>query len=130
MILVDTTVWIDLFRNRETREVVTLTALLEEGEDICTCGVIVTEVLQGIRDDREHARTRRALEVLISLPMTHETFVRAAEIYRDLRKRGLTIRNSIDCMIAAVAIEHDVALLHNDKDYSTIATLGALKIRR
>ena len=68
------------------------------------------------------------METLIPLPMTHQTFIRAADIYRELRKKGLTVRNSIDCMIASVAMEHDVALLHNDRDYATIATLGTLRV--
>ena len=62
------------------------------------------------------------------LPMTQLTFVSAAEIYRTLRRKGMTIRNAVDCMIASVAIEHDIPLLHKDRDFNSIAELGALKV--
>jgi len=125
--LVDTTVWIDLFRGTDTPQVRELARLIHECEDICICGVILTEVLQGIRDDKQHAQTASAFEAFILLPMGTQTFLKAAELYRTLRSRGLTIRNSVDCMIAATAIEHDVPILHNDRDFEAIASLGTLK---
>ena len=120
MLLVDTTVWIDFFAGREVSHVVYLEKQLLHGENICICGVILAEVLQGIRDDKSHSKTRRYFGALAYLPMDRHVYLRAADIYRGLRKKGITIRNSVDCMIAAVAIEHDVPLLHNDKDYSSI----------
>ena len=121
MLLVDTTVWIDFFSGREVPHVAYLEKQLLHGEDICICGVILAEVLQGIRDDKSFSKTRRYLDALVYLPMDRHVYSRAADIYRGLRKKGTTIRNSVDCMIAAVAIGHDVPLLHNDKDYSSIA---------
>ncbi|MFO7986872.1 MAG: PIN domain-containing protein, partial [Desulfatiglandaceae bacterium] len=56
------------------------------------------------------------------------TFVRAAELYRSLRKRGVTIRKPIDCMISAVAIEHNIRLLHNDRDFDHIAKHSKLRV--
>lgn len=126
--LVDTTVWIDLFRGTDTAQVRELERILNANEDVCICGVVLTEVLQGIRDDKEYAHALASFDSFILLPMTQTTFVRAAELYRTLRRRGLTIRNAVDCMIAAVALEHDVALLHNDRDFNAIASLGELKI--
>lgn len=128
MTLVDTTVWIDLFRGTDTAQVQELVRLINANEDVCICGVVLTEVLQGIRDDQEYANALASFESFILLPMTQTTFVRAAELYRALRRRGLTIRNDVDCMIAAVALEHDVELLHNDRDFDAIASLGELKI--
>ena len=128
MTLVDTTVWIDFFRNEDAPHVRELERLIQLNEDVCICGVILTEVLQGIRDDKVYARTLAAFDVFILLPMTQQTFVKSAELYRSLRRRGLTIRNAIDCMIAAVAIEHDVPILHHDRDYDAIASLGTLRI--
>jgi len=121
MVLVDTTVWIDFFSPHPAgQHVGTLEKLIKDREDICLCGVILTELLQGIRDDFEFRQTRDMLANLIFLPMDYAVYVRSAEIYRDLRRRGITIRTPVDCMIAATAIEHDVALLHNDKDFIPI----------
>ena len=118
--LVDTSVWIDLFSGRNTAHVAMLESLIEMKEDICLCDVILTEVLQGIRNDKEYKKTKSVLSDLVFFPMTYETFLLAATIYRTLRVKGLTIRNSVDCMIAAVGIENTVHLLHNDRDFDLI----------
>ncbi len=128
MVLVDTTVWVDLFSGLTTPQVIVLESLILKREDICVCGVILTEVLQGIRDDKEHAKTQAIFSNLLYLPMIRETFLLAAHIYRSLRARGITIRNSIDCMIAAVCIENKVALLHHDRDFDSISKHFDLKI--
>jgi predicted nucleic acid-binding protein len=128
MILVDTTVWIDFFINRNAQHVKILHELIEREEDLSLCGVIITEILQGIRSDTDYFKTKEYLEDLIFLPMRHETFLRSAEIYRSLRKKGITIRKSVDCMIASVAIEYDALLLHNDRDFDYIAKHSNLRI--
>ena len=69
-----------------------------------------------------------AFDSFLFLPMTRRTFERAANLYRTLRRKGITIRNAVDCIIASVAIEHDIPLLHNDRDFNAIAALGDLKI--
>jgi len=121
MVLVDTSVWIDFFAGRNLPHVRRLESLLAKGEDLCICGIVLTEILQGIRADATYRRTRAYLEALLFLPMDREVFLRAAEIYRLLRKRGITVRKPVDCMISSVAIEHDVGLLHNDRDFVPIA---------
>ena len=65
---------------------------------------------------------------MIFLPMTYSVFSRAAEIYRALRRKGITIRNSVDCMIASVAIENGIMLLHNDRDFIPIEKHLSLKV--
>ncbi len=130
MVLVDTTVWIDLFAAKSTPEVNELERLLNEGEDICTCGIILTEVLQGIREDEDYQRTLSRFNTFLFLPMNRQAFVRAAELYRSLRRRGVTIRKPVDCMIASIAIEHDIALLHNDRDFDPIEIHCGLKVVR
>ena len=127
MLLVDTTVWIDFFASRERPHVHLLEDAFLRDEDICVCGVILTEVLQGIREDVDYRRTRKHFESLLFLPMAPETFISSADIYRQLRQRGITIRNAVDCMIAAVAIEHNVPLLHNDKDFEPIVQYCGLR---
>jgi predicted nucleic acid-binding protein len=128
MVLVDTTVWVDLFSGLTTPHVTVLESLIVRKEDICLCGVILTEVLQGIKDDKEYAKTQAIFSNLLYLAMTRETFLLAAHIYRSLRPRGVTLRNSIDCMIAAVCIENKVALLHNDRDFDPISKHFDLRI--
>ncbi len=122
MILVDTSVWIDFLAGRETPQAKAVESLVESREDICICGIVLTEVLQGIREDKEYNNTKAVLSELIYLPMAQETFFLAATIYRTCRSRGITIRNSTDCIIAATCIYHSVRLLHNDKDFDSIAT--------
>jgi hypothetical protein len=120
MVLVDTTVWVDFFLANSHPHVEALEKLIAEREDICLCGVILTEILQGIRDDAEFKKTRDLLANLVFLPMSYSVYLSSAEIYRALRRKGITIRKSVDCMIAAVAIEHKIPLLHNDKDFIPI----------
>ena len=128
MTLVDTTVWIDFFKGHDTPQVRHLESLIGADEDICICGVILTEVLQGVREDKDYGAVSTCFDAFIYLPMTQKTFRRAAEMYRSLRKQGVTIRNAVDCMIAAVAIEHDIPLLHNDRDFLPLANHCGLKV--
>lgn len=121
MILVDTSVWIDYFAARDLPHVARLEQSILDDEDLALCGIILTEILQGIADDTTYQRVRRYLRPLIMLPMPETVFVRAAEIYRKLRRLGITIRKSNDCIIAATALEHECRLLHYDKDFVPIA---------
>ena len=124
MLLIDTSVWIDFFNNRDTKQVSLLKFAINDAEDICICGVILTEVLQGIRNDFEYEQVKKMFRSLTDLTLSNDTFIQSADIYRSLRKQGITIRKPIDCMIAAVAIGHDIPLLHNDKDFVPIEKLG------
>jgi predicted nucleic acid-binding protein len=128
MVLVDTTVWIDFFADRNEPHVAALQELIENEEDLCLCGIILAEVLQGIRSDADFVETKDYFDDLIFLPMRQTTFVQAAGVYRSLRKRGVTIRKPVDCMIASVAIEYDIRLLHNDRDFDYIAKHSKLRV--
>jgi len=119
-ILVDTTVWIDFFHGVQSPKVATLEQAIYARDDICCCGFVLTEVLQGIRDDKELVTTKRLFERLIYLDDDRSTFELGASIYRELRRKGSTIRNSIDCLIAATVVQHGVAFLENDRDYQFI----------
>lgn len=127
MVLVDTTVWIDFFAGSSMPHVSALELMISRREDICTCGIIAAEILRGVREDKEFAKVKALLENLVFLPMPYSVFLRSAEIYRGLRKNGITIRNTADCLIASVAIEHDVSLLHNDRDFIPIEQHFGLK---
>jgi predicted nucleic acid-binding protein len=128
MVLIDTTVWIDFFAGRLLYHVAVLERLIKKREDICICGIILTEVLQGIRGKSEFRKTKELFDAMIFLPMPYSVFLGAAEIYRTLRHKGITIRNSVDCMIASVAIENDIMLLHNDRDFTPIEKHLSLKV--
>jgi predicted nucleic acid-binding protein len=128
MVLTDTTVWIDFFAGRHLPHVTALESLINAREDLCICGIILTEVLQGIREKNEFRKTKELFNSMIFLPMPYSVFLGAAEIYRTLRRKGITIRNSIDCMIASVAIENDILLLHNDRDFVPIEKHLGLKV--
>jgi predicted nucleic acid-binding protein len=128
VILVDTSVWIDFFAGRDLPHVAILEQFILDNEDLALCGIILTEILQGISDDTAYRRVRRDLSPLIMLPMATAVFVSAADIYRELRKLGITIRKTNDCIIAATALEHHCQLLHNDKDFLPIVKHLPLKI--
>jgi len=128
MVLVDTTAWVDFLSGQPLPHVEFLESLIANEDDICICGVVLTEVLQGIREDPDYRKTKRSFDSLIYLPMTRSTFVGGADIYRNLRKRGVTIRKPIDCVIASVALEHNMPLLHNDRDFDPIEKHCGLKV--
>jgi predicted nucleic acid-binding protein len=128
MVLVDTTGWVDFFAGRDGPHVEALVRLLRDREDVCICGVILTEVLQGFRKQADYRRTKQMFEHLLYLPMSRGVFLRAADLYRGLRRRGVTIRTPVDCMIAAVAIEHGASLLHNDRDFRSLSRHSDLEV--
>jgi predicted nucleic acid-binding protein len=127
MILVDSSVWIDLFAGKQTKATNYMLNAIEESQDLCICGLIITEVLQGIRSDKEYEKVKSILSELIYLPISKNTFIRSASIYRSIRKNGKTIRSPIDCIIASICLEHEVKLLHNDKDFNAISQYTSLQ---
>jgi predicted nucleic acid-binding protein len=128
VVLVDTSVWIEVFR-RPSR--ITLERAVDF-DDVVTCLPVVQEVLQGFRDEAAFARARVALESLPTVddPMPRELFVQAAELYRAGRRAGLTVRSGVDCLIAASAIRHQLEVLHHDRDYDAIARISTLRSRQ
>ena len=114
----------------DVRHVLRLGEAARRGLDLAVADdvVAVGEVLQGIRSDTDYLKTKDYLDDLIYLPMRQATFVHAVDIYRTLRKSGITIRKPVDCMIASVAIENNTQLLHNDRDFNQIAKHTKLRI--
>jgi predicted nucleic acid-binding protein len=131
MIVVDTTVWIDFLAGRGTPFDRHLTTLIEEGTSLALTDLIYCEILQGLVDDAQYARTRK---ILLAHPILCvrglSTFERAANIYRACRKRGFTIRKTADCLIAATCLEAGAELYHNDRDFDAIANVDHLRIYR
>lgn len=128
MILVDTSVWIDFFTGSDTPYRRILHKLIEKEEEICITEIILTEILQGIKEDTAYETTKSyLLEFPIIKPKGRETYISAAEIYRKCRKKGKTIRKTIDCIIAAIAQENNLTILHNDNDFEVIKKCSGLK---
>jgi len=128
MILVDTSVWVDFFRGADSEERRILRRLIETEEDLALTEIIVTEILQGIRTDWDfYTIKNHLLEFPVYRPKGIETYLRAAQIYRLCRKKGKTVRKTIDCIIGAICLENDLILLHKDADFNRIAECTALK---
>ena len=131
MIVVDTTVWIDFLEARGTAFDRHLTEFLENDAPIALIDIVYCEVLQGIRDDEAYHRTRVSLLAHpILRPRGLETFESAANLYRTARRRGLTVRRSVDCLIAATCLEAGVEIYHNDRDFDALARVSDLAIYR
>ena len=125
MVLVDTSVWIDFLRGAPTAQVETLEGLLE-GEDLVgTAPIILQEVLQGADSPARFEQWRREFSGLMCyLPLDPiDTHVEAARLYASCRRAGKTPRSSNDCLIARIALEHDLVLLEDDRDFEAIASV-------
>lgn len=127
MVLVDTSVFIDFFKSRDTLATRKLESILET--KCCITPIIFQEVIQGARDDREFELLRDFLSTQLFCYPTEPvaTYERAAKMFFSARRKGITIRSTIDCLIAQIAIDNDIALLHDDQDFLEIAKFSALK---
>lgn len=118
MILVDSSVWIDYFNGVSTRETDLLDGYLGT-EPVLTGDLILTEVLQGFRDDRDFRSAKAALDALAFEPMVgRDIAIASAGNYRKLRALGVTVRKTIDVIIATFCIEGGHRLLHADRDFA------------
>ena len=124
MILADTSIWIDVLTGG-------LTLKPQDFRDLVVCGPVVQEVLQGMRPGLATDVFRGRLLALraVSDPVPMGLFLSAAEIYRQGRRRGVTIRSSVDCLIAAIAIENRIPVWHRDRDFDVIAGYTPLEVR-
>jgi len=127
MIAIDTSVWIDYFAGKETWQTDRLRQFIHDQDDLCVCGIIWTEILQGIRNEKEYQSVKTFLGDLLYLQTSKITHIGAADLYRALRKKGITIRKSNDCIIAATCISESIPILHNDQDFSKIAKHSSLE---
>ena len=129
MILVDTSVWIEILRDKTGR----LVKLFRDrtGEEIIAFSRFTQlELLQGAKNEQEWQRLDTYLATQYYLEATEDTWREAARIYFELRKNGITINSPIDCCIAQLAIETQVLLLHRDKDFEIIARVRPLAVER
>jgi predicted nucleic acid-binding protein len=128
LILVDSSVWIDYFRGAATRQTDKLDSLLGR-EPLAIGDLILTEVLQGFPYERDFNRARKLLAALTVVQLGGEEIaVQAARNFRTLRKRGVTVRKTIDTIIATRCIESGYELLHSDRDFDAFAEHLGLRV--
>lgn len=129
MILVDTSAWIEYLRDTRSAECDRVLDLLEGDAAIATCDAILMEVLAGSRSERQANDLLRLLERCRFYP-TRPLFdsTGAADVYRRCRRSGFTPHRMNDCVIAAIALEHDLSILHADRDFTSIAEITELRV--
>lgn len=127
-VLIDSSAWIEFLNGSPSRTSDEVSKLLGDESEICTCGIVVTEVLQGLRREAGYPKV---VELFADLTFCEAaglgTYVRAAEVYRELRRRGITVRSTIDCLIAIIAEEQECVILARDRDLAAISGSGLLK---
>ncbi len=129
MILVDTSVLIDFFKGIKNVESRKFEAVLEKKIPFGITSFIFQEILQGAASEKEYRLLKNYLSTqrFYNPGDSIESYAKAARIYVDCRKKGITIRSTIDCLIAMTALEHDLFLLHNDNDYVLMRKVVPLK---
>ena len=130
MILVDTSVWIDYFNGQTNPETTILDEILGI-EEILIGDIILAEVLQGFRSDQDFEAALNALSKFKHANMLNpDLAIRSARNYRQLRKLGITVRKTVDCLIATFCIENRVELLHSDRDFDPFEQHLGLQVRQ
>lgn len=125
--LVDTSLWIRHFSKKDGFD---LRSLCDPDERVL-CLPIYQEILQGIRDEHAFRRMERILNaaVIVDDPIDRDLFSHAVTLYRLARRQGVTVRSSVDCLIAASAIRHGLPVLHTDRDFTALAKVSELRER-
>lgn len=128
MYLVDTSVWIEAFARPARVHLESVVHL----DEVVTCLPIMQEVLQGFRDESAFRIAREAMHAfpLVEAPLETAVFDEAVDLSRLARRIGITVRSSVDCVIAVCAIRNDLTVLHHDRDFDRIARISPLRSRR
>ena len=128
MILVDTSVWVDYFNGIINQKTNYLDLIL--GNDmVITCDIILTEILQGFRNDKDYQIAKQHMESIYYYQFINKHIsIKAADNFRFLRKKGITIRKTTDMLIGTFCIENNIPLLHNDKDFKLMEKYLHLKV--
>jgi predicted nucleic acid-binding protein len=132
VILVDSSVLIDFFKGAHHEKIRAFRTILQRDLPFGISAFIYQEVLQGAKTEKEYKLLKKYLEVQRFYHPKDPvgSYESAAKIYFDCRRKGVTIRSTIDCIVAQIAIEHDLFLLHKDSDFDAIAKRVPLKIYR
>ncbi len=128
MVLVDTSVWIEVFRKPAKFSLESAV----EFDEVVTCLPVVHEVLQGFHEEAAFVLARDAMLAFptVESPLRREVFLEATDLYRRARRTGRTVRSGVDCLIAACAIRNSLAVLHRDRDFDSLAAVSGLEVRR
>lgn len=130
MMVVDTSVWIDYVNGVRTAQTDILDRELKQ-DRVVTGDLIIVEFLQGFRDNKQFQQARKLMDSLEYYDFIGKDMaIKAAQNFRLLRKKGVTIRKTIDVLIATFCIEHGFELLHNDKEYEQMEKILGLRVRR
>lgn len=130
-LFVDSSVWIDFFADRASWQVEDLSRRLLAGEQIGLTDIVLSELLQGARDDGELARLEGYLAPLeVARLQSLDDFRLAAALHRAGRRAGAPVRATTDCLIAAVCIREGLPLLHDDRDFDHLAAVSDLTVLR
>ena len=129
MLVVDSSVWIDFFNGADQPGAQLLEHLLDHGEvRLVVPDLVLYEVLRGFRHERDYRQARLLMQTLsIECVGGADMVLAAAQHYRGLRDQGITVRSSIDVLVAAFCIERDYALLHRDRDFEAFEDLRGLR---
>lgn len=124
MILVDTSIWIELFNSKDFE------INLKKLSQLAVCPPVIQEILQGIRHEKAYHSIKEGICALPCFgdPLNIDHFLLATDLYRLTRKRGRTIRSSVDCLIAAIAIKNSLPVWHRDRDFNLLAEISDLRI--
>ena len=120
MVLVDSSVWIDFFKNKPTREVMVLKDALKN-DSVLMCEIVAMEVLRGISDDRQFLQIKNLFSSLEQVRVINpEKWNKAIDWFRFIRKQGFSVRSQMDILLALFCYETGIPILHNDRDFSVI----------
>jgi predicted nucleic acid-binding protein len=129
VIVVDTSVWIDVLNETSSPRALRCVELIEGGEPIALTDIVFTEILQGFRSDREARLVERHLKAFPVLRLDGlDDLALAAELYRRARRAGVTIRKTLDCLIAAPCVRTGAPILHSDADFDRLAECTPLRL--
>ena len=128
MKIIDSSVWIAYFNGTHHPQTESVDQLLRQNEEPFLFPVIALEVLAGFKNDADFNKVRALFSRLEVLELSPEVYVKAAALYRGLRKKGVTVRGVTDCLIAQGCIEYGASLLTLDRDFKTISLHSSLKL--
>jgi len=127
--LVDTSVWIDYFNGYRSQEADYLASTIDAGLPIIIPGIVLTEILLGLRSEAEASRIANLLAAFRPAPNPdRQDYIEAAALYRQCRGRGFTIRSTVDCLIAQICLRNKFPLLSKDRDFKAIARCSPLQL--
>ncbi len=127
MVLVDTSVWIEVFRKEARVQLADYVPI----DEVVTCVPVIQEVLQGFDREADFRLARDAMWAfpIVEAPLPRSVVDEAVDLYRRARRGGFTVRSGVDCLIAACALRHNLTVLHADRDFPALAKVSQLEVR-